>query len=553
MKKDIRSLKKEVSRFKERYSDKELDPEIIEEIDHIHDDLEEITRSDEKKFWWLKINPAVFFTSFWVVFLLLIMTLVFGSETMENIFSVVQSEISQKAGWFFILTINVVLVFCLWLMFSRYGNIRLWWDDAKSDFTYIGWLSMLFSAGMWIGLLFFGVAEPVIHFESSPLLWMWNDAASQAQNAMTASFLHWWIHAWALYAVVWLALAYFTFNLKLPLTIRSIFYPIFWEKIHGWRWDIIDIISVVATIFWLATSLGLGAWQVNQGLSELFWVWVGVFSQIIIIIVVTLFATISLLLWLDKGIRFLSEWNMRIAVLLLWLIVILGPTIFILWSFFQNIGHYLINFIEIGTWSGGYQSFTSSSTWHQDWTIFYWAWWIAWCPFVGIFIARISKGRTIREFLLWVVFVPSLFVFFWLTAFWGTALSFELAGNISISEAIANEGTTIALYSFLQNFPFYILLASVATLLVASFFITSSDSWSFVVDTLTSWGRHDAPKFQKIFWASAEWLVAAILLVWGWLIAMQAATISLWVLFAIIVLVICYSLYTELKKDKSMK
>lgn len=407
---------------------------------------------------------------------------------------------------------------------------------------------MLFSAGMGIGLLFWSVAEPVSHFNKNPLIGDTSSVAERATSAMGLTFLHWGIHVWALYAVVALALAYFTFNRNLPLTIRSLFQPLLGKAIYGKWGDAIDIISVVATLFGLATSLGLGVQQINAGLEYLFGVENSVFVQIVLIILITAAATLSLVFGLERGIKVVSEWNMRFAILLLVFMLLVGPTIFLLKAFIQNIGHYATVFFEQGMWTEAYQSVVNKESWQNSWTIFYWGWWISWSPFVGIFIARISQGRTFREFILGVLLVPTLLTFLWMTVFGGSAIYQELIGNHEISDAVNNDIST-SLYYLLEQYPLASISSGLATILVIGFFVTSSDSGSFVVDTLTSGGRHDAPKGQKIFWASIEGAIAGVLLIGGGLVALQTVSLLIALPFAVLLLFICYSFYKALSED----
>lgn len=510
-------------------------------------------RSDKRTFLGIKANGPVFVTSLLVISILVITTLLVG-KPMEKYFSQIQTTVSNNTGWFFILMVNVLLLFALHIGFSKFGKIRLGGKDAKPEFSKKGWFAMLFSAGMGIGLLFWSVAEPIFHYNSNPLIDN-TDKIEAAKSAMGITFLHWGVHAWAVYAIVGLALAFFTFNRKLPLTIRSIFYPLFKEKIYGPIGDTIDIISVIATIFGLATSLGFGVQQVNAGLNHLFGFEMSTGVQIVLIILITAMATLSLVLGLDKGIRRLSEWNMRFALILLIFVVLVGPSVFIFKSFVQNLGHYLSEFFELSFWTESYKGVQEAKHWQNSWTVFYWAWWIAWSPFVGIFIARISKGRTIKEFILGVLLVPTLLTFIWMSVFGGSALYQELLGNNVITEAV-NANVATAIYKLLEQYPFGFLSSLLAVILVASFFITSSDSGSMVVDTLTSGGRHDAPVGQKIFWASMEGTVAGILLVGGGLTALQTASILTGLPFAILLIVLCFSFYKSLSsyyEENNMK
>lgn len=501
-------------------------------------------RSDQKTFFGIKANGPVFLTSLAIISILVITTLVVG-KPMEKWFTETQNYIANRAGWFFILLVNGMLLFALFLGFGKFSKIRIGGKGAKPEFSRLGWFSMLFSAGMGIGLLFWSVAEPIFHFKGTPFTADPTDQIEAAKEAMGVTFLHWGVHAWALYAIVGAALAFFTFNKKLPLTIRSVFYPLFGEKIYGPIGDVIDIISVIATLFGLATSLGFGVQQVNAGLNYLFDVEISSTIQVILIAIITLFATLSLILGLDKGIRILSEWNMRLAIVLLLFVLLVGPTLFLFKSFVQNIGHYIYEFFELSFWTNSYNGVNSEKNWQNSWTVFYWAWWISWSPFVGIFIARISKGRTLKEFILGVLLVPTILTFLWLTVFGGSAIYQSLIGNTAITDAVDNNVAT-AIYFLLEQYPFTTLLSILTVILVASFFVTSSDSGSFVVDTLTSGGRHDAPKGQKIFWASMEGLIAAVLLVGGGLTALQTASILTGVPFAIIIIVMCFSFYKSL-------
>jgi len=501
-----------------------------------------VTRSDEKKsIFGLEVNGPVFFTSTAIIIAIITLTLIFNKQA-ESFFSDLQLGVAENADWFFILSINIFLVFLIYLAASKFGNMRIGGQGAKPEFKTGSWFAMLFSAGMGIGLLFFGVGEPVMHFNSPPTEVAGTAAA--AQEAMNFTFLHWGFHAWAVYALVGLSLAYFTYSRGLPLTIRSIFYPFLGDRIYGRIGDVIDIFAVLATLFGLATSLGFGVQQIASGLNHVFGLPDGITTQVIIIGIVTLIATTSVVLGVDKGVKILSEWNMRIAVVLLVLALILGPTLFIFRSFVENTGSYLYNFLEISTWSETY----TNGTWQNDWTVFYWGWWIGWSPFVGMFIARISKGRTIREFILGVLLVPAIVTFFWMSAFGSVAIEQIMSGNNVLSEAV-NADIATALFVFFQDYPLSMVINVVAILLIAGFFITSSDSGSLVIDSLTTGGKIDAPVGQRIFWAVTEGAVAAVLLIGGGLQALQTASIVTGLPFAIILMVMCYSLYKGLKED----
>ncbi|APS40463.1 BCCT family transporter [Salegentibacter sp. T436] len=501
-----------------------------------------VTRSDEKKsIFGLEVNGPVFFISSFIIIVSIALTLIFEKQA-ETIFADIQTAVANNADWFFIMCVNIFLVFLVYLALGQFGNMRIGGQNAKPEFKTLSWFAMLFSAGMGIGLLFFSVGEPVMHFTAPPT--GEPGTAAAAQEAMNFTFLHWGFHAWGVYALVGLALAYFTYTRGLPLTIRSIFYPFLGDKIYGKIGDAIDIFAVLATLFGLATSLGFGVQQIASGLDHVFNIPSGITTQVLLIAGITLIATISVVLGVDKGVKFLSEWNMRVALLLLGLALVLGPTVFIFRSFVENTGSYLFNFIEISTWS---ETFTNSS-WQNDWTVFYWGWWIGWSPFVGMFIARISKGRTIREFVLGVLLVPSLVTFFWLSAFGSVSIQEALGGDMSIIDAV-NDDIATALFVFFEDYPLSMVINVVAVILIAGFFITSSDSGSLVIDSLTSGGKIDAPKGQRIFWAVTEGTVAAVLLIGGGLQALQTATIVTGLPFAVILLIMCYSLYKGLKED----
>jgi len=501
-----------------------------------------IIRSDERKsIFGLEVNGPVFFTSAIIIIAIITLTLLF-KEQAEQYFTATQDFVANKAGWFFILSVNIFLIFMVYLAFSKFGHIRIGGQSAKPEFKKLSWFAMLFSAGMGIGLLFWSISEPIYHFLTPPMAEA--ETAEAANEAMKFTFLHWGFHAWAVYALVGLSLAYFTYSRGLPLTIRSVFYPFLGDKIYGKIGDAIDIFAVLATLFGLVTSLGMGVQQIAAGLNHLFGIDSGVQTQILLITGITIIATISVVLGVDKGVKFLSEWNMRVAVLFLLLVVVLGPTIFIFKSFVQNTGSYFSSFLNIASWTESY----TGTKWQNDWTVFYWGWWIAWSPFVGMFIARISKGRTVREFILGVLLVPSLVTFFWISAFGSTSLHMALLGDDTIINAV-NENVATALFVFLEDYPFSFILNIVAIILIAGFFVTSSDSGSLVVDSLTSGGKIDAPVGQRIFWALAEGTVAAVLLVGGGLQALQTASIVTGLPFALILIVMCYSLYKGLNED----
>lgn len=487
------------------------------------------------------IHGPVFYPSAGLILTFIVVTLLVG-DPMEGVFTSLQDWITTYTGWVFIITVNILLVVAVYFAFSKYGKIRLGGAEAQPEFGLFGWFSMLFSAGMGIGLLYFSVAEPMANFISPPIP-VENDV-NRAENALIYTYMHWGLHAWAIYAIIGLALAFFTFSRKLPLSIRSVFYPVLGEKIHGPFGDVIDVLSVVPTLFGLATSLGFGVQQIASGLHYLFEFPNEVWVQVVLITVITLAATTSVILGLDKGVRVLSILNIRIGVVFLVLMLLLGPTLFLIKGFIQTTGLYVQNIISMGTWGGTY----SNGTFQQDWTLVYWAWWISWSPFVGMFIARVSKGRTVKEFVLGVLLVPTILTFLWMSVFGGSALFLELNDIGQVAQA-ASEDSSIALFVMLQQFPIDYVTSFIGIILVTSFFVTSSDSGSLVIDSITSGGKLDAPVGQRIFWALSEGGVAATLLIGGGLAALQTAALSTGLPFAFILLFMCYSLYKGLDNE----
>lgn len=445
------------------------------------------------------------------------------------------NSISTNAGWFFTLTVNIILLFILYLMFSQYGNIRLGGDDAEPDFSTMSWFAMLFSAGMGIGLLFYGVAEPMFHYLSGPI--PSENPAEAARIAMRFTFLHWGLHPWSIYALVALALAFFSFNKNQPLSIRSIFYPLLGEKINGFWGNLIDILATVATLFGVATSLGYGVQQINAGLNHLFGLEQTAVVQLLLIAGITAIATVSVVKGLDAGIRKLSELNIWLAALLLVFVFICGPTLFILNGFIENIGSYLQSFAELSTWNETLEN----SSWQNNWTVFYWAWWVSWSPFVGMFIARVSRGRTIREFLMGVLAIPTLVTFLWMTVFGNSALYLELFGGGGLAEKVT-ANVPLSLFLLLENFPLSQVTVILGVMVIVSFFVTSSDSGSMVIDIITAGGNPDPPIPQRLFWAILEGVVAGVLLISGGLGALQSAVIATGLPFALVLIILCFSL-----------
>lgn len=466
----------------------------------------------------------------------------FFSETAGAIFQGAQAGIADYFGWFLILTVNACVLACVYLALGPYGSVRLGAQTERPQYGLYSWTAMMFSAGIGIGLLYWGVAEPLYHFLAPPIGEA--ETVEAAEQAMVLSFLHWGIHGWAVYCIVGLSLAYFHYRKGLPLSIRSALYPLIGERIYGPWGHVVDILAVFGTVFGIVTSLGLGVMQINAGLDTLFGWGENLALQLFLIAGITALATISVVLGLDKGIKTISNVNITLSFLLLAFIVSFGPTLFILDSFVENVGNYASNLVYFSFWSEAY----SGTNWQIDWTIFYWAWWISWSPFVGIFIARISRGRTVREFVLGVLSIPCVILFFWFTAFGGTAIHMELNGDPGLVAATqADYGN--AIFRLLEFFPLAPLITGVVILMIVMWFVTSSDSGSFVIDMLTAGGHTDPPKVQRIFWAITEGAIAAILLTAGGLSALQAAAVVAGFPFAFVILVMLYGLMRGLSRD----
>lgn len=486
------------------------------------------------------IQPWVFFGGATFIALGVILTLIAG-EAAEQFFSSIQAWITGYTGWFFIFVMNTALVVSVMLIFSKYSVMRLGGEDSEPEFSMLGWFSMLFSAGMGIGLLFYGVAEPMFHYVANPL--SEPGTAESASKAMELTFLHWGFHPWAIYAMVGLGLAFFGFSKKLPLSIRNIFYPLLGDRIYGPIGNLVDILATIATLFGVATSLGLGVQQVNAGLNHLFDIPQSVMVQNLLIAGITLVATWSVVRGLDAGIKILSQFNIIVAGLLMVFVFILGPTIFILSGILENTGNYLQNLPSLALWA---ESFGDGS-WQGAWTIFYWGWWIAWSPFVGMFIARVSYGRTIREFLIGVLLVPVAVTIVWMTVFGNSAIYIEHFGAGGMASAV-QENIPVSLFIFLENFPLEMITSLLAVVVIGTFFVTSSDSGSMVIDIITAGGNPNPPKPQRVFWAVTEGVVAAVLLIGGGLVALQTAAIITGLPFAIIIFIMCASIFKGLKE-----
>ena len=440
-------------------------------------------------------------------------------DVAQRTFAPIQSGIVAHFGWLYVFGATAMLVFVLWLLFSRYRDIRLGGEEAEPEFGYLAWFAMMFSAGMGAGLVYWGVAEPVLHWAQPPF--PAGTGTDEVREAMRLTFFHWGLHPWAVYIVFGLSLAYFHFGHGLPLAPRSLLYPVIGRRIHGPIGHAVDILATVGTLFGVATSLGLGAMQINAGVSRLVAVPESTLVQIAIIALITSVGTISVVSGVHKGIRRLSQLNVGLATLLLLFVFIAGPTVYLLKVLVSATGDYLQHLVGMSLWL----DLCADAHWQADWTLFYWSWWISWSPFVGVFVARISRGRTIGEFIVAVLFVPVLVTFLWLSVFGGSGLHLQLFGDGGVA-ATVQENTSAGLYRLLGELPFPTVTAVLATLMVVVFFVTSSDSGSLVDDMVTSGGHPNPPRAQRIFWVVSEGTVASTLLLSGGLQALRTASLT---------------------------
>tara|TARA_R110002124_G_scaffold233235_6_gene398388 strand:- start:42156 stop:43817 length:1662 start_codon:yes stop_codon:yes gene_type:complete len=503
------------------------------------------------------IHNPVFMISGLTIIAFVFYTLVLPEQA-GGVFAWLFGAVTQGFDWFFIGSANIFVLFCLVLIVTPWGSVRLGGSDATPDYSYIGWFAMLFAAGMGIGLMFYGVSEPMSHFSSSlggttaeggartdwaPLGGAAGDEVAAARLGMAATIFHWGLHPWAIYAVVALALALFSYNKGLPLTIRSAFHPIFGDAVWGWVGHVIDTLAVFATLFGLATSLGFGATQANAGLNELFGVPIGATTEVILISGITAIALISVMRGLDGGVKILSEINMGLAFLLLAFVLLVGPTIYLLKLFVGSLGAYF-EFLPALSNPFGREDVNFS----QGWTSFYWAWWISWSPFVGMFIARVSRGRTVREFVICVLLIPSLVCVLWMSVFGGTALYQVINDGYTLAQDASLE---LKLFKMLDALPLASITSLVGIILVVVFFVTSSDSGSLVIDTITAGGKIDAPVPQRAFWCIFEGAVAIVLLLSaGGLKALQSMVISTGLPFTVILLLMCVAIGKGLASER---
>ena len=516
---------------------------------------------------WKGLNPAMGLASKGMVAAFVVFTAL-NVEFANSIYSAVRGWIESALNWYYISALVVMVFVCVYLMCSRHGAVKLGDDDSKPEFSNFSWFAMLFSAGVGIGLLFFGIAEPMFYFDNTePWGYPNNPFADRAMVtemneeraalAMRVTYFHWGFHGWAVYVMIGLCLAYFGFRKKLPLTLRSALYPVIGDRIYGPIGHAVDLLAVFGTVFGVATSLGLGVSQMATGLNFLFGVDPGTTTQVILIAIISLIATFSAVSGVGNGIRIISEWNIWLSVVLLAYFLFGGPFKWLMGFFVTTVGDYLWNVIPMG-----FQTFNEegASAWQGGWTIFYWGWWISWAPFVGMFIARISRGRTIREFMLGVMFVPTTIAFFWLCIFGGNAMYLELtaeggAGTAGIAQLIRDWNLPAALYGTIERMTdlnwLNWAMAALATFLLATWFITSSDSGTLVITTMLSMGDDNPPQKFRIVWGVGEGFVAAALLLAGGLKALQTASIAAALPVSIIMLLMTYGIVKSLNEDSS--
>ncbi|OUR75390.1 BCCT transporter [Alphaproteobacteria bacterium 46_93_T64] len=505
----------------------------------------------------LDIHNPVFLVSGISIVVFVLITLMF-QEGATEFFGWLRPFLTSTFDWFFLGSANIFVIFCLVLMVSPLGKIRLGGADAKPEYGYLGWFAMLFAAGMGIGLMFFGVSEPMSHFASSmggttvengvrtdwaPLGAAAGDVKAAVNLGMAASIFHWALHPWAIYAVVALSLAFFSFNRGLPLTLRSAFYPLLGERVWGWPGHVIDTLAVFATLFGLATSLGFGTEQALAGFNYLFGWGTGNVAKVLLIAFITVLALISVLRGLDGGVKILSEINIALAALLLAFIIFVGPTATIFETIFSGGLAYITEIVPLSMPFG-----REDTNFSQGWTSFYWAWWISWSPFVGMFIARVSKGRSVREFIFCVIVIPTAVSILWMGAFGGTAISQVIS---DAAAPVSGAALELKLFVMLKPLPLATITSFLGIILVLVFFVTSSDSGSLVIDTITAGGKTDAPVSQRVFWCSFEGIVAATLLIVGGsgaLNALQAMAVSTGFPFTIVLLLMCVSLFMGLRQ-----
>lgn len=490
------------------------------------------------------------FTISVIIAVLFVLWGAFAPDQLASVTGDIQQFLQTNFGWFYLIVASVILVFAIYLIFSKYGKIKLGKDDEEPEYGLISWFAMLFSAGMGIGIVFYGVAEPLQHYLTPP----YGDPGTKqaASDAMRFSFFHWGLHPWGMYAVIALALAYFKFRKGAPGLISATFYPLIGDRVKGWVGKLIDIIAVFATIFGVATSLGLGAAQINGGLHYIFPnIPISIMVQFIIIAIVTVLFILSAISGLGRGIKWLSNSNVLVAIILMLFLLFAGNTGFLLSYFTTTLGSYLQNLADMSLNISPFDE--QHGEWMQGWTLFYWAWWIAWAPFVGTFIARVSRGRTIREFMIGVLVVPTIFCALWFSVFGGTGIYLERIMNANLGNVINTQGVEVSLFAVLAQFPLSTFTSLLAIILISTFFITSADSATFVLGMQTTNGSLNPPNITKVIWGILVSAAALILLWSGGLTALQTASIIAAFPFAFILIFIMFSLMKAFREEVKIR
>ena len=516
---------------------------------------------------WNGLHPGMGLAAKGMVIAFVVFT-VLNVEFANGIYKAIRGWIEASLSWYYITTLCVIFFVCVYLMMSRHGKVRLGSDASRPEFSYFSWFAMLFSAGVGIGILFFSIAEPLFYFDNTAGWGYPNNphadnvgvtemTEQRAVHAMRVTYFHWGFHAWSVYVMVGLSLAYFGFRKGLPLTLRSSLYPVIGEKIYGPMGHAVDLLAVFGTVFGVATSLGLGVSQMAAGLNALFGIEPSLTTKLVLIGVISTIATLSAVSGVGRGIRIISEWNIYISIVLIALFLFLGPFEWLMGFFVTTFGDYLWHMIPMGFWTAGEES---QQAWQSGWTIFYWGWWISWAPFVGMFIARISRGRTIREFMVGVMFVPTTIGFLWLCIFGGNALYLELnaaggAGTAGIVDLVRDWNLPSALFGTIERMVdmrwLSWLMSALATFLLATWFITSSDSGTLVITTMLSMGDDNPPQRFRVIWGMGEGAVAAVLLLAGGLAALQTASIAAALPVSVILLLMTYGVVKSLSEDSS--
>ena len=492
----------------------------------------------------LDFHKIVFLVSAFITVIFVVLGIALR-EHGEVFFEELRKSAISQFDWVFMIGANAIVLFCLFLALSPLGKIRIGGAEAKPDYSYLAWFAMLFTAGMGIGLMFYGVLEPVYHFQNPPLGVDAHDHDAARSVAMATTIFHWGLHPWSIYVVVALALSFFAYNRGLPLSIRSAFYPILGERVWGWPGHIIDILAVLAGLFGIATSLGFGSGQINSGLNHILNIDVSLTNRILIVVVVISMALASVIAGLDAGIKRLSNGNMVAAMLLMITVIVITYPLSIMKGFFASLGDYASYVVPLSNWIG-----REDEDFMHDWTAFYWAWWVSWAPIVGMFVARISRGRTVRELVIYSILAPTLFCALWMSVFGGAAISQSLDGYTAVTEAVAKFKQADSLFAMLDPLPLAGILSLVSVILVAVFFVTSADSGALVFDSITAGGKIDAPLPQRVFWCSLIGLTTIALLIGGGMTALQSTAIIMGLPFTVVLVIICVAIWLGLKQEQ---